>query len=170
MKAPQLIFLFLVVIAQSAAADIVSGGLGLSKQAWEAKQGKPDAKCPIPSSTCYGEGKYVVDYMFSHIWGLRIYIHPLLSAGNARGGIGVGESRSLAKSFIPSDGRLIKTYKNRSGSTVDLYMSETLKSLESHFPASNSAVWGGGEVGNFIVIHSGINAINSVVIGTGNNP
>jgi hypothetical protein len=90
----------LVVIAQSAAADIVSGGLGLSKQAWEAKQGKPDAKCPIPSSTCYGEGKYVVNYMDSHIWVLEIYIHPLLSALNARGGIGVGESRSLAKRFI----------------------------------------------------------------------
>jgi len=170
MKASQLILLFLVVISQSTAADIISGGLGLSKQAWEVKQGKPDAECPgnLPY-TCYGAGKYMVSYKDDYIWMFEVYIHPLPNTGKTQG-ISVEESRSLAKRFIPMDGQLIKTYKNRSGSIVDLYMSETLKSLESHFPANEPGVWTGGEIGNFMVIHSGIDSIKRIVIGTGNNP
>lgn len=49
-------------------------------------------------------------------------------------------------------------------------MSESLKSLESRFPANAPGVWTGEEVGNFIVIHSGIDSIRRIVIGTGNNP
>lgn len=152
------------------ASDLSSGGLGLSKQLWEAKQGKSDIKCPsnLPY-TCYEGGKYMVGYMNDHIWILEIYLHPLPYTYK-RPGISIEESRSLSKRFIPSDGRLIKTYKNQSGSTVDLYMSESLKSLESHFPANAPGVWTGGEVGNFIVIHSGTNDVKRIVIGTGNNP
>lgn len=152
------------------ATDLTSGGLGLSRQSWEVKQGKPDSKCPsnLPY-TCYEGGKYMVGYMDDHIWILEIYLHPLPYTYK-RPGISIEESRSLSKRFIPSDGRLIKTYKSRSGSSVDLYMSESLKSLESHFPANAPGVWTGGEVGNFMVIHSGTDSVRRIVIGTGNNP
>ena len=186
MKASQLIFtsimtaiknrvllfpiIFLALISQSTAADIVSGGLGLSKQLWEAKQGKQDTKCPsnLPY-TCYSGGKYMVGYMENYIWMLEVYVSPLPHTSKTSG-ISIEESRSLSKKFIPVDGRLIKTYKNRSGSTVDLYISENLKSLEPYLPANALGVWTGGEVGNFIVIHSGTDKIKRIVIGTGNNP
>lgn len=162
--------IFLAVISQSTAADILSGGLGLSKQLWEEKQGKQDTKCPsnLPY-TCYSSGKYMVSYMENYIWMLEIYVSPLPHTSKTSG-ISIEESRSLSKKFIPVDGRLMRTYKNRSGSTVDLYMSETLKSLEPYLPANALGVWTGGEVGNFIVIHSGIDNIKRIVIGTGNNP
>lgn len=162
--------IFLAVISQSIAADIMSGGLGLSKQLWEAKQGKPDTKCPsnLPY-TCYSGGKYMVSYMENYIWMLEINISPLPHT-NKTSGISIEESRSLSKNFIPIDGRLIKTYKNLSGSTVDLYMSKALKSLEPYLPANALGIWTGGEVGNFIVIHSGTDNIKRIVIGTGNNP
>lgn len=111
----------------------------------------------------------MVGYMNDYIWVLEIYLHPLPYTYK-RPGISIEESRSLSKKFIPSDGRLIKTYKNQSGSTVDLYTSESLKSLEPHFPANAPGVWTGGEVGNFIVIHSGTDSVRRIVIGTGNNP
>lgn len=44
---------FLSAISTGTAADLTSGGLGLSRQSWEAKHGKPDSKCPINSYTCY---------------------------------------------------------------------------------------------------------------------
>lgn len=152
------------------ATDLTSGGLGLSRQSWEAKQGKPDSKCPgdLPF-TCYEGGKYMVGYMNDYIWILEIYPYPLPYTYK-KPGISIEESRSLSKRFIPADGRLIKTYKSRSGSSVDLYMSESLKSLESHFPANAPGVWTGGEVGNFMVIHSGTDSVRRIVIGTGNNP
>ena len=111
----------------------------------------------------------MVGYMNDHILNLEIYLHPLPYTYK-RPGISIEESRALSKKFIPSDGRLIKTYKNQSGSSVDLYMSESLKSLESRFPANAPGVWTGGEVGNFIVIHSGTGDVKRIVIGTGNNP
>jgi hypothetical protein len=148
--------------------DIESGSLGLSKRVWEVKQGKPDIKC-MNGYTCYKGGKYMVSFMDDHIWLIEVIISPLPITSKP-GGISINESRTLSKSFIPSDGKLIKTYTNRSGSTVDLYMSENLKTLEAHFPANAPGVWTGGEVGNFIVIHSGVGGVTRIVIGTGNNP
>jgi len=162
--------IFLASISQSTAEDIVSGGLGLSKQLWEAKQGSPDLKCPsnLPY-TCYEGGKYMVSYMNDHIWILEIYLHPLPYTFK-NPGISIEESRSLSKNFVPSDSRFIKTYKSQSGSNVDLYMSESLKSLEPSFSANTPGVWTGGEVGNFIVIHSGTDEVQLIIIATGNNP
>lgn len=103
------------------AKELTSGGLGLSRQGWEAKQGKLDSKCPgkLPF-TCYEGGKFFIAYMNNYIWWLEIYVYPLPHTSKTPPGISIEESRSLSKKFIPSDGRLIKTYKNQSGSTVDL--------------------------------------------------
>lgn len=111
----------------------------------------------------------MVGYMNNHIWILEIYLHPLPYTYK-KPGISIEESRALSKKFIPSDSKFIKTYKNQSGSSVDLYTSESLKSLESRFPANAPGVWTGGEVGNFIVIYSGTDEVKRIVIGTGNNP
>ncbi len=86
-------------------------------------------------------------------------------------GINIKESRSISKQFIPTDSKLIKTYKSQSNSIVDLYMSESLKSLETSFPFKEFQMWTGGEeAGIFIVIHSGKDNIKRIVIGPGNNP
>lgn len=160
----------LSAISIGTAADLTSGGLGLSRQSWEAKHGKPDSKCPINSNTCYEGGKYMLWYMNNYINSLDIYPHPLPYTYKMPG-INIEESRSLSKRFIPSDSKLIKTYKSRtSGSTVDLYMSESLKFLELFRPAEAKYLWLGGEVGNFIVIHSGTDDVKRILIVTGNNP
>ena len=155
-------------INQSAVVDIESGSLGLSRSLWELKQGKPDTKC-MSGYTCYKGGKYMVSFMDDRIWLMEVIVSPLPISEKTKG-ISINESRSLAKSLIPFDAKLMKTYTNRSGSTVDLYMSEALKTLEPHFPANAPGVWTGGEVGNFIVILSGTGNIKRIVIGTGNNP
>lgn len=159
-----------VASSHTLAAEVVSGGLGLSRNAWETKHGKADSQCPggLPY-TCYERGKHWVSYMSNYIWLMEVYVVPLPYTSKTRG-IGIEESRSLSKQYVPADGRLVKTYRNESGSTIDLYMSESLKSLASVLPARGLNIWSGGEVGNFIVIHSSGDSVTRIVIGTGNNP
>lgn len=163
---------FLSAISIGTAARFSSGGLGLSRNSWEEKQGKPNSKCLTNMlSTCYEGGRYVVTYTDNFISRLEIYQHPFPYTYKVPG-ISINESRSLSRNFIPADSRLLKKYKSRtSGSTVDLYMSESLKYLDSQVPAKDNYLWLNGEAGNFVVIHSGAsNDVKKIIINTGNNP
>ena len=72
----------------------------------------------------------MVSFMDDRIWLMEVIVSPLPISEKTKG-ISINESRSLAKSLIPFDAKLMKTYTNRSGSTVDLYMSEALNLFSS---------------------------------------
>lgn len=164
---------FLSAISIGTAADFNSGGLGLSIQRWEEKVGKPDSKCPTNMpGPCYKGGKYMLIYKLDYVQWLEIYPRPLPYTYKMPG-IGIKEARSIARGFIPYDSRLLKVYKSpTSGSTVELYMSESLRYLDSVVVQDKyGTLWINGEPGNFIIIYTGSDSdVKTMIIATGNNP
>lgn len=67
--------------------------------------------------------------------------------------------------FLPSDAKMVRAYKARSGNTVHLYHSDSLGLL---FPPE---AFLGGTPGDFIVIYRDVTGkVTSFLIAIGNNP
>jgi hypothetical protein len=139
-----------------------SGGLGLDRATWDSSQGigKPDVATGS-MYYIYGDSKFYVQF------------YPLESGnvGNIErtGGdskaIPLEDARKESKNFIPADAKFVRTYMASSGSTVDLYKSESLK---SRFPDSQFYK---GKPGDFIIIYRNqTGKTTSFIVATGNNP
>jgi hypothetical protein len=145
-----------------AAPAYASGGLGLDRADWERShgEGKPDN----PSSLMYFSyegGTFQVQ--FSEIRSGNVeYVERVWGDHNA---VPIEEARKESKQFIPADAKFVKTYTSRSGSTVDLYRSESLK---GRFEDDD---WAGGKPGDFIILYRNqTGRTTTFIASTGNNP
>lgn len=139
-----------------------SGGLGLDRADWERSHGagKPDN----PSSPMvfgYEDGKFQVQ--FSGVSSGNVeYVERVWGDRNA---VPIEKAREESKQFIPADAKFVKTYTSQSGSTVDLYRSESLKNRFSDDD------WIGGKPGDFVILYRNqTGRTTTFIIGTGNNP
>jgi hypothetical protein len=136
-----------------------SGGLGLSREAWEARYGTPTDETVESTGVYFYQNNSSVMYMGGHAWHINHNINDT--------GIPVEDAREITRQFLPEDAAFIETYTNENGQLVDLYHSP---SLVSQFPDDN---WPNGSPGDHIVIYRQIEdtgQVFSIVIGTGNNP
>lgn len=139
-----------------------SGGLGLDQTEWERGHGtgKPD-NASSPMFYGYEDGKFQVQ--FSKVRSGNVeYIERVWGDRNA---VPIEEARQESKQFIPADAKFVKSYTSRSGSTVDLYASESLK---GRFTDED---WTGGKPGDFIILYRNqTGKTTTFIISTGNNP
>jgi len=121
-----------------------SGGLGLDRAAWESSQGtgKPNTATDSMFYT-YGDGKFNVQFYPLESGNVR---HIERSGGDSRA-VPIEDARKEGKNFVPADAKFMRTYTASSGSTVDLYKSESLK---SRFPESQ---FYNGKLGDFVIIY-----------------
>lgn len=141
-----------------ATAPFESGGLGLSRAEFIKKYEPEDNDCAIAKQT---------GGLFSCLKYGEIEL-PLTSSSNVsdlhlkwKTGLGLDESRSLVKSYIPKDSKLRRSYQSPSGSIVDVYFSPSLAARFS------SDKWD-DKPGEFISIYSSIK--NKTILGINNNP
>ena len=123
----RLVILVLAILTACAvwAGEITSGGLGLSRVAWEARHGEPDPesrRCPSPSE-CYGGRKYTIAFIGDHVFHLEIHLGK--GAGPSRQAL-----RALVTQFIPTDAHLVESYQKPDGWWVELYTSKSLATLD----------------------------------------
>lgn len=139
-----------------------SGGLGLDRTDWERahSEGKPDNPSR-PMFFAYEGGKFQVQ--FSEIRAGSVeYVERVWGDRNA---VPIEDARKESKQFIPADAKFVKTYTARSGSTVDLYKSDSLK---GRFKDDD---WTGGMPGDFIILYRNqTGKVTTFIISTGNNP
>ncbi len=139
-----------------------SGGLGLDHADWERAhgEGKPD-NLGSPMFFGYEGGKLQVQ-----LSGIRSgnveYVERIWGDSNA---VPIEEARKESKQFIPADAKFVRTYTSRSGSTVDLYRSESLKGRFS------DEDWTGGKPVDFIILYRNqTGRTTTFIISTDNNP
>lgn len=139
-----------------------SGGLGLSQTEWE--QTHTQTGKDILGSI-YDE-KYVVVFQADNVW----YIERQWSTENA---VTPDAVEAESQSLIPADSQFVKTYtpEGRPETTVNLYMSESLKSRFNPEDSITGDWWTGGEPGNFTVQYNQYDAgVTRMIIALGNNP
>lgn len=138
--------------------SLESGGLGLSRTKWERLHG--DLTNQDSGYSYYKDetGQFIINFMASRAAYIRrTYADPA--------GVNLEDARTESKKLMPGDAKLIRTYYASAG-PVDLYFSDALKPI---FPTDD--YWINGEPGNFIVLYfSNHGAVDSFVIGLGNNP
>ena len=139
-----------------------SGGLGLDQMEWEREHGKgnPD-NASSPMFYGYEDGKFQVQFSKVRAGNVE-YIERVWGDRNA---VPIEEARKESKQVIPADAKFVKSYTSRSGSTVDLYASESLKTRFS------DEDWTGGKPGDFIILYRNqTGKTTTFIISTGNNP
>lgn len=139
-----------------------SGGLGLAQTDWERLHGsgRPD-NASSPMFFQYEGGKLQVQ--FSEMSSRNVgYIERVWGDRDA---VPIEEARRESKNFIPSDAKFVRTFTSRSGNTVDLYTSQSLK---DRFAASNFI---GGKPGDFIILYRNqTGRTTTFIVSVGNNP
>lgn len=139
-----------------------SGGLGLDRAAWERThgEGKPDDPSR-PMFFDYEGGKFQVRFSGVRAGNVE-YVERVWGDRNA---VTLEDARKESKQFVPTDAKFVRTYTSRSGSTVDLYRSESLK---GRFGAND---WTGGKPGDFIILYRNqTGRTTTFIAATGNNP
>jgi len=135
-----------------------SGGLGLSKEAWD-NQHTQTGDFNGWMGTIYDD-KYTVIFFDNRVW----YILRQWSSANA---VSPQDAEAESVTLLPKDSQLVTVYSPTGlpELTVHLYMSDALK---ERFTEDNFI---GGEPGNFIVVYATFdNRVTGIVIGLGNNP
>ena len=142
-----------------------SGGLGLSKAAFDKKYGPDEGKATL--FTAY-QGKSIL-VSFGTEGNVNYLQHRWPQANFAS----KEDAQAIAKLYLPHDAKLLKTYYARGDITrpVELYMSKSLVTRSDYWPGEDS------KPGYFIVTY-GINAgessdagkVSSIIIANGNNP
>jgi hypothetical protein len=134
----------------------LSGGLGLSKDAWEKLHKRRGTTADFID---YDGGNYSVIFLSGNTWHIERNFNknrPTLEKA-------IKESKSL----IPKDSQLVKKFASPTTpeNTVYLYLSESLKER------FGSDVWTNAKPGNFIVLYDAYNGrIARIIIAPGNNP
>ena len=139
-----------------------SGGLGLDKLTWENSNGtgKPD-NANSPMFFAYQGGTIQVQFSYPRPGNIK-YIERIWGDRNA---VSISEARKESKLYIPKDAKFVRTFTSSSGSTVDLYKSESLKSRFSEDEFI------GGKGGDFIVLYRNqTGKTTTFIIALGNNP
>mgnify|MGYP006912949676 CR=1 FL=1 len=96
-----------------------SGGLGLSRKAWEAIHGKSDGE-PIPGFQSYEHGSYLIIFIENRIWHLEVDLPDSAP-------VSLDEARSLSSLLLPADSLYVETYELPDrGIIVDRLHSESL--------------------------------------------
>lgn len=139
-----------------------SGGLGLDRADWERSHGSGAPDNPSsPMVFGYEGGKFQVQFSSVRSGNVE-YVERVWGDRNA---VPIEEAREESKQFIPADAKFVKIYTSRSGSTVDLYKSESLRGRFSNDD------WTGGKPGDFIILYRNqTGRTTTFIIGTGNNP
>lgn len=139
-----------------------SGGLGLDRADWERSHGSGTPDNPgSPMLFGYEGGKFQVQFSSVRSGNVE-YVERVWGDRNA---VPIEEVRAESKQFIPADAKFVRTYTSRSGSTVDLYRSESLKGRFSDDD------WTGGKPGDFTILYRNqTGRTTTFIIGTGNNP
>jgi hypothetical protein len=131
-----------------------SGGLGLTREAWEARYGAPLET--VLGVTIYAGGLSVV-YRNDKVWSITQGWETERT---------FDEARAMAKTLLPADSTLVEMYTTSIGQRVDRSQSET---LQYHF----SDVGFGNEPGEHIVVYlhkpDTLN-VTGFEISVGNNP
>lgn len=133
--------------------SFASGGLGLSKAAWEQTH-KLSEKGYID---IYDNGKYLVTFVDDKVQ----YLEVELSDGSK---LSPEDARAMTKPLLPQDSQFVETYTHLDTLLVDIY---TSKSLKERFEPD---WWFGSEPGTFITIYGLFSSGSKVTISTGNNP
>jgi hypothetical protein len=141
--------------AAPGADSFASGGLGVSRSAWEAQHGAGSAEGGFES---YEEKTFVVGYQGDRISHLEFLFNPAIDLDAAR---------AQGKPLLPADSQLIRTYTTADGRTVDLYRSATLAARFADAPS----LWAGGEPGDCIVLYRQASGrVASILLSLGDNP
>lgn len=143
-------------IAPTAPPSFRSGGLGKTREEWEAAYQKPSQE--QSGAFIYASGTYAVMFTAGRV----SYIERRWGDRDAKSlDYAIGSSRPL----LPSDASTKQRYKARSGNTVDLFHSPLLATVY----APDAFI--GGSAGDFIVIYRDVTGkVTSYVIALGNNP
>jgi hypothetical protein len=95
-----------------------SGGLGLSRSAWEVLRGKPQR---VGEWFLYQGQTYAVSYQQDIVWQLKCTWK--------RPGFDLVQARARARRYLPLDGRHQKTLTSTAAMVIDQYFSQTLAHL-----------------------------------------
>jgi len=112
-----------------------SGGLGLSRQAWEQTHGQPSR---VSIFLEYDGGQLIVGLSNNNIWHLERIWAP-------RDAVELDVARDEARTYLPADATLNQTIDKGDGRLVDIY---TSPSLTSQF---GPTAWNGGKQGMFLI-------------------
>lgn len=136
------------------AVAYASGGLGLARADWEAREGAPTREAG--GMLFYGPTRTVM-FFDAAVW----HIEQSMPDGTS-----VESARELARPLLPDDAQFVENYTTDRDQVVDLWHSAT---LAAQFPGDE---WVGGKPGDHIVIYRGAEtgSVIGIVIGTGNNP
>lgn len=142
--------------AATAPPAFKSGGLGKTRAEWEAVYQKPEKE--QSGLITYANGNYYIMFLDGRV----SYIEHRWGDQDAKS---LDYATGAAKPLLPTDAKLLQTYKSRAGSTVDLFHSDALAQI---FPAEAFIA---GAPGDFVVIYGDITGkVTRFVIGLGNNP
>lgn len=131
-----------------------SGGLGLQKADFEASHTKTGTDI---MGAIY-DNNLIVSFQSDRVW----YIERQWGSDAP---VTHEDVEVLSATLIPTDSVLVETYNpdGRPETTVNLYMSESLK--------SRFGEWIGGEAGNFTIQYNTYDgAVTRLIIAIGNNP
>ena len=139
-----------------------SGGLGVDFEFWEKEHGKGNPDDPkSPSYYSYEDGKFVIQFSEGTKGKVQYIEHPW----GDKNAVTIDVARNESKKLIPKDAKFLKSYKSQSGSTVDLYHSDSLK---TQFSEDNFI---GGKPGDFIILYRNqTGKTTTFIIALGNNP
>jgi hypothetical protein len=140
-----------------------TGGLGMSRAAWEAKAGALVGQGPFGPKYANGVAVAFIDGMVSRI----DYDFPQDNYPTPT------DAHNTGKTFLPDDATLTKTYQ-RDETTVNLYHSEWLK---DRYPATMTirsaevSLWPEGKPGDFTLQYNVYEGrVHALIIALGNNP
>src|SRR5262249_13554389 len=123
-----------------------SGGLGLSRTAWELLHGKPDR---VANEIFLYQGKtYKVTYQHDMVWQLeRAWERP---------GITLDQVRARIRRYFPLDSHYIRTDTVSDETIIDIYHSDALARRLAQTPQrepSTAALREGEPVGTCVAVH-----------------
>ncbi|MCC6174662.1 MAG: SH3 domain-containing protein [Chloroflexi bacterium] len=120
-------------VAQAGPPAYSSGGLGLSRAAWEQSHGSPTRSSILQD---YESGRFVIGFRDGNVW----HMERVWAAQEA---VPLDVARSEGRTLIPSDAQMVGTSERANGRIIDTYTSE---SLIGRFGPSS---WDGGKPGTF---------------------
>ncbi len=139
--------------------SFASGGLGASRQDWEARHGAPDGA--TNGLWRYGEGRYLVMYQGERVQNLTCYPERY------SGGVPPADATEIAKALIPADAKL-RSHRHPYQDDAGYYDVYSSTSLAEQLP---DGPWGDAAPGTFLVLYKieGGRA-HTILVGTGSAP
>jgi hypothetical protein len=112
-----------------------SGGLGLTRDEWEAAHGEPTRSSIFLE---YAGGRLVVGLLEGNVW----HIERVWPRGDA---VSLEAARAEASAYLPQDATQVQSVDRGDGRIIDVYSSAQLPSRFA------STAWNGGKTGTFSI-------------------